>query len=74
MGPHCQLSNISQGNIKLLLDDIQHLQPTVFPSVPRVLNKLYDKIQEDIAKKPALVQWLISAGLASKLKEVGALV
>lgn len=59
-----------QGNIKLLLDDIVQLKPTVFPSVPRVLNKLHDKILEGIKEKPNFVQWAISKGTESKLAEV----
>lgn len=34
-----------QGDVKLLMDDIKELQPTVFPSVPRLLNRVYDKVK-----------------------------
>ena len=33
-----------QGDVKTLMDDIQELKPTVFPSVPRLLNRVYDKV------------------------------
>ena len=33
-----------RGDIKTLLNDIQELKPTLFVSVPRVLNRLYDKV------------------------------
>uniref|UniRef100_A0A3Q2Y9X9 Arachidonate--CoA ligase n=1 Tax=Hippocampus comes TaxID=109280 RepID=A0A3Q2Y9X9_HIPCM len=33
-----------QGDISLLMDDIKTLKPTLFPVVPRVLNRIYDKI------------------------------
>jgi long-chain acyl-CoA synthetase len=33
-----------QGNNLKLLDDIALLKPTIFSSVPRILNKIYDKI------------------------------
>ncbi|XP_051925129.1 long-chain-fatty-acid--CoA ligase 1 isoform X2 [Hippocampus zosterae] len=33
-----------QGNISLLMDDMKTLKPTLFPVVPRVLNRIYDKI------------------------------
>uniref|UniRef100_A0AAY4B6C6 Arachidonate--CoA ligase n=1 Tax=Denticeps clupeoides TaxID=299321 RepID=A0AAY4B6C6_9TELE len=33
-----------QGDISLLMDDIKTLQPTLFPVVPRLLNRIYDKI------------------------------
>lgn len=32
------------GNVLKLTDDCQVLQPTMFPSVPRLYNKIYDKI------------------------------
>ncbi|KAL7990612.1 hypothetical protein Chor_014042 [Crotalus horridus] len=32
-----------QGDIKLLVDDMKALKPTLFPVVPRVLNRIYDK-------------------------------
>lgn len=33
-----------QGDIRLLPDDMKTLKPTVFPSVPRLLNRVYDKV------------------------------
>lgn len=33
-----------QGDIRLLSDDLKTLRPTVFPVVPRLLNRMYDKI------------------------------
>ncbi|XP_062905467.1 long-chain-fatty-acid--CoA ligase 1-like isoform X2 [Mobula hypostoma] len=33
-----------QGDIRLLMDDIKVLKPTIFPVVPRLLNRMYDKI------------------------------
>nr|XP_055032489.1 long-chain-fatty-acid--CoA ligase 5 [Misgurnus anguillicaudatus] len=36
-----------QGDIRLLPDDMKVLQPTVFPVVPRLLNRIYDKIQSE---------------------------
>ncbi|ESO84094.1 hypothetical protein LOTGIDRAFT_211037 [Lottia gigantea] len=32
------------GDVKQLFDDIKELQPTIFPTVPRLLNRFYDKI------------------------------
>ncbi|KFV74705.1 Long-chain-fatty-acid--CoA ligase 5 [Dryobates pubescens] len=40
-----------QGDIRLLTDDVMTLKPTVFPVVPRLLNRIYDKIQSG-AKTP----------------------
>uniref|UniRef100_A0A674F7C7 Arachidonate--CoA ligase n=1 Tax=Salmo trutta TaxID=8032 RepID=A0A674F7C7_SALTR len=33
-----------QGDISLLMDDIKTLKPTLFPVVPRLLNRIYDKV------------------------------
>lgn len=32
------------GDVKELLNDIKYLQPTIFASVPRLLNRIYDKV------------------------------
>uniref|UniRef100_A0A3B4BCG4 long-chain-fatty-acid--CoA ligase n=1 Tax=Periophthalmus magnuspinnatus TaxID=409849 RepID=A0A3B4BCG4_9GOBI len=34
-----------QGDIRLLMDDVATLKPSVFPVVPRLLNRMYDKVQ-----------------------------
>ena len=34
-----------------LLDDLKALQPTCFPSVPRLFNRIYDKIQAGVKEK-----------------------
>lgn len=38
-----------QGDIKLLVDDMKTLHPTISPTVPRVLNRIYDKVQQTIS-------------------------
>uniref|UniRef100_A0A3B5MDG1 Arachidonate--CoA ligase n=1 Tax=Xiphophorus couchianus TaxID=32473 RepID=A0A3B5MDG1_9TELE len=35
-----------QGDVSLLMDDIKTLKPTLFPVVPRILNRIYDKVSE----------------------------
>uniref|UniRef100_A0A8C2ZRM1 Long-chain-fatty-acid--CoA ligase n=1 Tax=Cyclopterus lumpus TaxID=8103 RepID=A0A8C2ZRM1_CYCLU len=50
-----------QGDIRLLSDDLNTLKPTVFPVVPRLLNRMYDKIKEDDDR------WLL--GFAYRRKE-----
>ncbi|XP_030068484.1 long-chain-fatty-acid--CoA ligase 6 [Microcaecilia unicolor] len=54
-----------QGDIRLLSDDMKTLRPTIFPVVPRLLNRMYDKIfsQADTPVK----RWLLE--FASKRKE-----
>ncbi|XP_032429872.1 long-chain-fatty-acid--CoA ligase 5 [Xiphophorus hellerii] len=57
-----------QGDIRLLPDDMKTLQPTVFPVVPRLLNRLYDKIQSG-ATSP-FKKWLLKFAAESKYAEV----
>ena len=33
------------GDIKQLVNDIQAVRPTLFMSVPRLLNRLYDRVR-----------------------------
>jgi len=40
-----------QGDIKLLTDDMKILKPTIFPVVPRLLNRIYDKVREQLVAK-----------------------
>ncbi|KAM6952652.1 long-chain-fatty-acid--CoA ligase 1-like isoform 1-T2 [Lycodopsis pacificus] len=54
-----------QGDIRLLSDDLNTLKPTVFPVVPRLLNRMYDKIFGQA--NSALKRWLL--GFASRRKE-----
>lgn len=34
-----------QGDIRMLMDDLKTLKPTVFPVVPRLLNRMFDKVR-----------------------------
>ncbi|XP_071384616.1 long-chain-fatty-acid--CoA ligase 1-like isoform X3 [Centroberyx affinis] len=54
-----------QGDIRLLMDDLTTLKPTVFPVVPRLLNRMFDKIfgQANTSVK----RWLL--GFAYRRKE-----
>uniref|UniRef100_A0A8D0A536 Long-chain-fatty-acid--CoA ligase n=1 Tax=Sander lucioperca TaxID=283035 RepID=A0A8D0A536_SANLU len=57
-----------QGDIRLLPDDMKALQPTVFPVVPRLLNRVYDKVQSG-AKSP-FKKWLLNFAVERKFAEV----
>uniref|UniRef100_A0A7N6AUX4 Long-chain-fatty-acid--CoA ligase n=1 Tax=Anabas testudineus TaxID=64144 RepID=A0A7N6AUX4_ANATE len=54
-----------QGDIRLLSDDLSTLRPTVFPVVPRLLNRIYDKVGGQ-ANTP-LKRWFL--GFAYRRKE-----
>uniref|UniRef100_A0A8C2ZJR7 Arachidonate--CoA ligase n=1 Tax=Cyclopterus lumpus TaxID=8103 RepID=A0A8C2ZJR7_CYCLU len=55
-----------QGDIRLLPDDMKTLQPTIFPVVPRLLNRVYDKSG---AKSP-FKKWLLNFAVQRKFAEV----
>lgn len=58
-----------QGNIKLLTDDLQALRPTIFPTVPRLLNKIYDTIMSK-AKESKMKENLLKFALKRKQMEL----
>jgi long-chain acyl-CoA synthetase len=55
------------GDVLKLVEDIGILAPTVFPSVPRLYNKIYGKIKTGIDAKPGCLKWLINKAIATKL-------
>uniref|UniRef100_A0A673C4T1 Arachidonate--CoA ligase n=1 Tax=Sphaeramia orbicularis TaxID=375764 RepID=A0A673C4T1_9TELE len=57
-----------QGDIRLLPDDMKALRPTIFPVVPRLLNRMYDKIFNQ-ANTP-LKRWLLNFAAKRKGAEL----
>mgnify|MGYP001791562233 FL=1 len=35
------------GDVKELLNDVKYMAPTIFASVPRLLNRVYDKVSQN---------------------------
>uniref|UniRef100_A0A7E4VBD5 Long-chain-fatty-acid--CoA ligase n=1 Tax=Panagrellus redivivus TaxID=6233 RepID=A0A7E4VBD5_PANRE len=58
-----------RGDIRLLADDIKTLRPTVLPVVPRVLNRIYDRVMAE-AGKSALKKGIFDLALAVKQGEI----
>ncbi|KAF0025713.1 hypothetical protein F2P81_022594 [Scophthalmus maximus] len=58
-----------QGDIRLLPDDMKALRPTIFPVVPRLLNRVYDKVQSGAAASP-FKKWLLNFAVERKYAEV----
>ena len=56
------------GNTLKLVEDIGILKPSVFPSVPRLYNKIYGKIKDGFGKKTGLIRWLADKAVESKLE------
>ena len=49
-------------DILQLLDDVQELKPTVFVGVPRLYNRIHDKILGQVKEAGGLKRWLFETG------------
>ncbi|RUS76771.1 hypothetical protein EGW08_015478 [Elysia chlorotica] len=58
-----------QGDVKKLMDDIKELKPTIFPSVPRLLNRFYDKVLSGV-NASRVKKFLFNMAINSKAKEL----
>ena len=61
-----------RGDVLQLVDDIVALQPTVFCSVPRLLNRIYDKVQQQLQAGSPVARWLFQAACDAKLRAMAA--
>ncbi|KAJ3326027.1 hypothetical protein HDV06_002412 [Boothiomyces sp. JEL0866] len=59
-----------QGDTNKLLDDVAELKPTIFASVPRLYNKIFDKVQAGIKEKGGLAEMLYHYAYNSKLERL----
>ncbi|KAI9251955.1 hypothetical protein BY458DRAFT_523446 [Sporodiniella umbellata] len=55
-----------QGDTLKLLDDIAELKPTVFCSVPRLFNRIYDKVLAGVKAKGGISAYLFNTAFKSK--------
>jgi len=55
-----------QGDILKLLDDVAILQPTIFVSVPRLFNRIYDKVLAGVKAKGGIAAFLFNRAYATK--------
>ncbi|XP_050392074.1 long-chain-fatty-acid--CoA ligase 5 isoform X1 [Patella vulgata] len=58
-----------QGDVRKLMDDIKELQPTLFPTVPRLLNRFYDKVMAGV-NASTFKKFLFNIALGEKEKEI----
>jgi long-chain acyl-CoA synthetase len=70
---HCLFSSgssiaICEG-VDKILDNLAEVQPTVLCSVPRIFNKMYTAVQQQLAGKPKAVQLLVAEALRITAKE-----
>lgn len=59
-----------QGDITKIRDDLSALKPTIFPSVPRLLNRFYDLMTAGIKQQTGFKKFLVNWGINSKTKSV----
>ncbi|XP_043522529.1 long-chain-fatty-acid--CoA ligase 1 isoform X2 [Frieseomelitta varia] len=57
------------GDIKRLPEDMKALRPTVMPAVPRLLNRMYDKVQSEL-QSSCLKRLVFSLGMRAKEAEI----
>ncbi|XP_006000791.1 long-chain-fatty-acid--CoA ligase 5-like [Latimeria chalumnae] len=67
---YCQGGRVGfyQGDIQLLMDDCRTLKPTFFPTVPRILNRMYDQIHS--AMKSPVKRFLLHCAVWAKQVEL----
>ena len=53
--------------LKMISEDLPCLKPTLFTSVPRLYNRIYDKIKEAFDQTTGLTGALVNRAVRSKL-------
>ncbi|KAJ7527777.1 hypothetical protein O6H91_16G070400 [Diphasiastrum complanatum] len=59
-----------QGNVLKLLDDMEVLQPTIFMSVPRLFNKIYDSILTSVRNSGAIRERIFNVAFKAKKQAI----
>ena len=60
------------GNVLKLTEDMAILQPTLFPSVPRLFNRIYGKIKDGINSATGIKGWLVNSAVNTKMNNLKA--
>jgi acyl-CoA synthetase (AMP-forming)/AMP-acid ligase II len=74
-GVHCTIMiaggswYFGTGNIKTLLQEIKAVRPTIFGSVPRVMNRIYEKVQNQM-KDSRAKNFVLSRATKAKRKKL----
>jgi len=55
-------------SVDKIIDNLAETKPTIIMSVPRIFNRIYDRVQKQIREKPKVIQKLVEAGLAAARK------
>jgi long-chain acyl-CoA synthetase len=60
-----------QGDTLKLLDDVAELKPTIFASVPRLYNRIYDKVMAQVSGSSFIKSFLFKTAFAAKKANLG---
>lgn len=58
------------GDMLKLKDDMQILKPTIFLTVPRILNRIHDGIKKQFEDQCFAKKWLIEKAVKTKLQNL----
>jgi long-chain acyl-CoA synthetase len=58
-----------QGDTLKLVDDVLELKPSIFPGVPRVWQRVYDRVTGQIAESNFLRKWLFQKAVQAKKEQ-----
>lgn len=58
-----------RGDIKVLSEDLKELKPTIMPTVPRILNRLYDKTMQSVNQN-YFNKLMFTVAMSGKLAEI----
>ena len=58
-----------RGDIRTLADDMKALRPTLFPTVPRLMNRIHDKVWSEVSGSP-IKKAILKLALARKESEL----
>ncbi len=56
-------------DVNILVEEFPRVQPTIFYAVPRVYNRIYERLSAQIREKPGVIQKLFHGGLLRAKRE-----
>ncbi|KAK6137284.1 hypothetical protein DH2020_028976 [Rehmannia glutinosa] len=69
-GVKCLLGSVNESDVKLLVEDIGVLKPTIFCAVPRVLDRIYSGLQQKISSGGFIKHTMFNLAYSLKLRNM----
>ncbi|GER26810.1 long-chain-fatty-acid CoA ligase [Striga asiatica] len=69
-GVKCLLESVNESDVKLLVEDIGELRPTIFTAVPRVLDRIYSGLKQKISGGGFIKQTVFNFAYSLKLRNM----